>query len=172
MNHDDLSLYNWEEAKKGLIQKLRKEVVLSNAPWIVKPVIRITKKFIAGCNRVIGFRKGLLDFYAYEKLFNSHIDRFGQSDHQKQWMACKAQLIKLRTQRIITGDVFLENYIAIEEQKLRDLDPSKMKGMTTDQALSILAKFQGVAVIHKKDITVVEYENLMTVYVRAASKKE
>jgi hypothetical protein len=167
-----LSLYNWGEAKKGLLQKLRRDAVISNAPWIVKPIIRTTKRISLWFNKIIGFRKGLIDLYAYEKLFNSHIKLFGQSDHQKRWIACKKQLIKLRTQRIITGDKFLENYIAIEEQKLLDLDPEKIKGMTTDQALSVLAKFQGVAVIHKKDITVAEYENLMTVYVRATSKKE
>jgi len=163
-------LYNWEESKKGLIHKLRKEVTDSKAPWIVRPSIRITKKFTSWLNKIIGFRKGLLDFYAYEKLFNSHIALFGQSDHQKRYLECQLHLIELRAQRIQTGDVFIENYIAIAEQKLLDL--KNTVGITTDQALSRLAKFQGVGVIHKKDITVVEYENLMIEYVRASNKKE
>lgn len=165
-----MSLYNWEKAKKGLIHKLRKGAVVSNAPWIVKPIIRITKKIISGFNRVIGFRQGLLDFYAYERLFNSHITLFGQQDHQKQYLECQDRLIEFKAQRIITGNVFLENYIAIEEQKLLDL--AKIKGMTTGELLVHLAKFQGVGIIHKKDITVVEFENLMTEYVRATNKKE
>jgi hypothetical protein len=123
-----------------------------------------------GINRVIGFRKGVLDAKVYERLHDKHIEMFGQNDTTKQWIECKKRLIELRTERVFTGNVFLENYIAIEEQKLEDL--KKIKGMTTMECLSLIATRKGVAVIHKKDVTVVEFESLMSEYVRATSKKK
>jgi len=170
LDHNSLTLHNWEEAKNGLIHNLRKEITEVNSPWILRPAIRITKKFTAWLNKIIGFRKGLIDFYCYEKLFNSHIALFGQSDHQQRYLECQLHLIELRIQRIQTGDVFIENYIDIAEKKLLEL--KKMVGITTDQMLLVLAKFQGGGVIHKRDIMVVEYENLIILYGRATNRQE
>jgi hypothetical protein len=142
----------------------------TNPPWIVKPIVTLAKKIFRGFNSLIGFSQGKLDAHVYEKLFNSHVQRFGQPDHTKRWFSCKKQLIKLRTQRIITGDNFLLNYIEIEKHKLEEL--KKVKGLTTGQILAKIATYKGVAVIHKKDISVVEFEDLIKDYVRAASKKE
>lgn len=167
---EELTLDKWDKAKEGHFQFLRRPKVKSNVPWILAPIIKFSKWVFAGFNRVLGYSRGVLDYDVYERLHNLHIDMFGQNDTTKQWLACKEKLIELRNQRIITGEVFIENYIAIEEQRLIDLE--KIKGMNTTQCLSMLARFQGVAIIHKKDITVVEFENLMRDYVRATSKKE
>lgn len=167
---DILTLDKWDKAKVGHFQFLRKPKVKSNVPWILAPIIKFIKWVFAGLNGAFGYRRGVLDGYVYERLHNAHIALFGQSETTQQWIDCKKKLIELRTERIITGNVFIENYIAIEKQRLEDI--KKIKGMTTSQCLVQLAKFQSVGVIHKKDITVVEFENLMIEYVRATSKKE
>lgn len=167
---DALTLDKWDKAKEGQFQFLRRPEVKTNVPWILAPIIRFFKWAFRVFNRLLGLRKGMLDFYVYERLHNSHIKMFGQSDTTKEWLECKLQLIELRAERVMTGEVFLENYIAIAEQKLKDI--LKIKGMNTDQCLVQLASFQNVALIHKSDITVVEFENLMREYVRATSKKK
>ena len=171
MSLDNVSLFDWDKAKEGNFQHLRNaNPKKTSPPWIVKPIITLLYKIFRGFNKLIGFSQGRLDGYVYEKLFNSHVVRFGQPDHTKRWLSCKKQLIKLRAQRIITGDNFILNYIEIEKHKLDVL--KKVKGMTTGQILAQIATYKGVAVIHKKDISVVEFEDLIKDYVRAASKKE
>ncbi len=167
---DDLSLFNWDKAKSGHYKFLRKDQRESKAPWIVvqliKPFIWIRWKF----NYLLKLSRGVVDGYVFERLFDSHIERFDQHELTKEYYKCKTHLIKLMFQRVITGNKFLENQIAIERINLESLDPSKRKGMTTDECLSVLAKFQGVGVIHKKDITVVEFENLMKSYGRESNR--
>ena len=164
-------MFDWDKAKTGHFQYLRNtSPKKTSPPWIIKPIITLAKKIFRGFNKLIGFSQGKLDSYVYEKLFNSHVQRFGQPDHTKRWISCKKQLIKLRAQRIITGDNFLLNYIEIEKRKLEDLN--NIKGLTTGQILAQIATYKGVAVIHKKDISVVEFEDLIKDYVRATSKKK
>jgi hypothetical protein len=169
---DDLSLYRWDKAKVGHMQFLRRDLIESKMPWLVIQLIKPFKWLWNAFNHVLRLRKGIVDAYVFERLFNGHIQRFGQPDTQKDYLACKMRLTKLRYQRIITGNRFLENQIAIEQINLQNLDPANKQGMDTDECLSVLAKFQGVAVIHKKDITVVEFENLMKSYGRESSRKK
>jgi len=168
---DDLSLFRWDKAKMGHSQFLRRDITESKAPWLVVQLVSPFKWLHWKFNYVLKLRRGVIDSYVYERLFNAHIDRFDQPDTHKAYYKCKKHLIKLRYQRIITGDRFIDNQIAIEEINLQNLDPSNKKGMTTDECLAVLAKFQGVGVIHKKDITVVEFENLMKSYGRESSRK-
>jgi hypothetical protein len=167
---DDLSLFNWDKAKAGLPHFLRRDLRDSKAPWLVIQLVKPFKWVYWKFNHVLRLRRGVIDSYVFERLFNSHIERFGQPSTHKDYYKCKRHLVKLIFQRIITGDRFIDNQIAIERINLANLDPSKTKGMTTDECLSVLAKFQGVGVIHKKDITVVEFENLMKSYGKQSSK--
>ena len=167
---DDLSLFNWDKAKAGLPHFLRRDLRDSKAPWLIIQLIKPFKWVYWKFNHVLRLRRGVIDSYVFERLFNSHIERFEQPSTHKDYYKCKKHLVKLIFQRIITGDRFIDNQIAIERINLANLDPSKTKGMTTDECLSVLAKFQGVGVIHKKDITVVEFENLMKSYGKQSSK--
>jgi len=158
-------------AKRGNLQHLRK-IKEIKAPYWIKPVVRLFRFVLKKFNGLIGCRPGRIDFLVFERLHDNHIERFDQSREQKKFLELKKHLINLRLERIRTGNVFINNYIRIALIDLDKADPSKLKGLTIDQVLSRLAKYQGVAIIKKKEITVVEFENLVKEYVAAASRKE
>jgi hypothetical protein len=94
---DDLSLFNWDKAKSGHYQMLRKDTGESKTPWLVvqliKPITWLYWKF----NHLIKLRRGVIDGYVFERLFDSHIERFDQHQLQKDYYKCKNHLIKLMT---------------------------------------------------------------------------
>lgn len=103
-------------------------------------------------------------------LYDQYLERFGISDELESYLNIKVQLTKLRCLWIETGDDMILNQIAIEEINLKNLDPTKTEGMTTDQCLVHLSKWLGYHV-KKKDITIVEFRNLMNEYGRANKEK-
>lgn len=97
-------------------------------------------------------------------MYNRYLEKFGIDDQLEKYLQVKEHLIRLRCAYIENPDDMLLNQIEIEQINLKALDPSKYEGMTIDECLVYLAKMQGVAVIRKRDLTIIEFKNLMSVY--------
>lgn len=102
-------------------------------------------------------------------LYNQYLERFGISEQLEMYLDVKMHLTRLRCLWIQTGDDMILNQIAIEEINLSNLDPTKTEGMSTDQCLVHLSKWLGYHV-KKKEITIVEFKNLMNEYERSNKK--
>jgi len=133
---NDFSLDRWEKCQKGNIR-------------FVNYDNESTKK----------------DGERWVSLFNQYLEIFGIDPGLSEFLDVKIFISKLRYQYIISGDKSLLNQIEIEKVNLQNLDPSKHEGMTTDQCIVHLSKWLGYHV-RKKDITIVEFKNLMNEYVR------
>lgn len=136
-----MPLYNWDECQKGNIKHVTKDG-------------KSTER----------------DGEVWVMLYDQFLDRFGIDERLELYLNLKVQLTKLRCLWIQTGDDMILNQIAIEEINLKNLDPTKTEGMTTDQCLVHLSKWLGYHV-KKKDITIVEFKNLMNEYGRANQEK-
>lgn len=75
----------------------------------------------------------------------------------EQYLKIKQNLVKIRTQFVLSGDKMLLNQIAIEEQNLSDLDPAKVKGLSIDETIAAIHLRTG-ARLDKRTITVPEYK--------------
>jgi hypothetical protein len=103
------------------------------------------------------------DAYRWANLYNEYLQRFGIGDEMDRYLEAKKQLTNLRIQYIMTSDRMLLNYIAIEEDNLKILDPSKHQGLSIDQCLIHLNKWMGQW-LDKKKITIVDFKNLLREY--------
>ena len=106
----------------------------------------------------------------FDVLQDEYFKRFGLGERMEEYLRIKILLVKLRSEYINTGDGMLLNQISIEELNLKNADPNKFEGMTTDQALVHLSKWLGTW-IDKRKITVAQFTELMHEYGRS-NKKE
>lgn len=137
-----MPLYNWDECAKGFTRYVNRDQEPRES-----------------------------DEEVYERLQNEYLERFGMAEHTEEFLKIKLFLIKLRLAYIETGDLSLLDQIAIEEINLRNADPSKLEGLTTDQALVHLSKWLGGGLLNAREITVTQFKTLTLEYERAHKKK-
>ena len=124
-------LFNWDECQKGNLRFVNRD---ARSRWH--------------------------DPERFEALFDQYLQRFGFSDQTQLLLETKQLLAKLRLAYVQTSDRMLLNQIAIEEKNLQLYDPSKHKGMTTDEALAFILLQTG-ARLDKKVISVVEFRTTL-----------
>jgi hypothetical protein len=136
-----MPLYNWDECQKGDVKHVTRDGKSTDMDGVV-----------------------------WVSLYNQSLERFGITEHMEAYLGVKVLLTQLRCMWVQTGDDMILNQIAIEEINLKNLDPTKTAGMTTDQCLVHLSKWLGYHV-RKRELTYVEFRNLMTEYERSNKEK-
>lgn len=137
---DEISLYNWSKCMAGDLKFVTKDLKPSR-----------------------------LDGAVWVKLFNDYLKRFGITDDFDRYLDTLVLLTALRVAYIQTGDEMVLNQIAIEEVNAAKLDPSQFEGMTPEQCLTRLSKWQGYH-LKAREISIVEFKNLMIEYGRTDQK--
>lgn len=138
---DDLPLYNWTKCTDGDYRYVTRDG-------------KSTK----------------FDALVWVRLYNEYLERFDISDSFAEYLKTCIFLTELRCAFIESGDDSLLNQIAIEEVRLSKQDPSLHEGMSVEECLAQLSRWQGYH-IKIKEITIVEFKTLMLDYVRVNQKK-
>ena len=138
---DELPLYNWDKCTEGELKYVTRDGKSTEHDGVV-----------------------------WVQLYNEYLNKFDISLDFDEYLKACILLTELRCAFIESGDDSILNQIAIEELTLARLDPSKHEGMSTGECLVHLSKWLGYH-LKAKEITIVEFKNLMLEYVRVNKKK-
>jgi hypothetical protein len=132
---DELILNNWLEMCSGKIEYTRKYIKKGNAKH---------------------------DHIAFELLYNKYLEEYGLDETSEKILKTKARIVKLRAERVLSGDKFIENYIAIELINLADLEKEikQDKERIETTLLRIQIALGLPTVPNKYKITLPEYKSL------------
>lgn len=137
----DIPLLNWEKCLEGKFYFMRKERA---------------KEYDSK------------DVEAFYMLYDKYIEKYGLSEQHRKYIEAQKRYVDLvcRYVEAEKPDEFLLNYIAIEEAKLKQLDPNNHKGMTIGQTVTILSKWLGQW-FDKRTRTLEEFKDLIEEYERS-----
>ena len=94
----------------------------------------------------------------FEKIQSEIIDTFGVSDHYKQIIAIKQELCRLKIDKVVNNESYLETFIDIKNDELTALE--QQKGTSVNEIKVYLEKFLGFK-INLKEISTMEYFNYL-----------
>ena len=113
------------------------------------------------------------DEIAFELLYNKYLAEYGLDETSEKILKTKARIVKLRAERVLSGDKFIENYIAIELINLADLEKEinidKERIETTLLRIQIALGLPNVP--NKYKISLTEYKALEQIC-QSQSKKQ
>lgn len=140
----EFPLFNWMKCNEGQIIYVRKEIT---------PESEVSQ----------------LDEEIWEALYDQYIQKYGLSKLYKKMIAIMKEKALLECTFVMTRDRFKLTQIEIKEEELRSAMANNGNGMTIDQALIYLSKWIGYR-LNPKEITVVEYFNILNEYGKANKK--
>ena len=140
---DDFPLYNWIKCNENLIQYTRKDLNLGSDED---------------------------DQEAWMNIWDQYLKKYGLAKLHKRLLNAMKQKAILECEYVITKDRFKLNLIEIEAQRLKDMMANAGIGMTIEESLIHLSRWAGFR-MNAKEISVVEYFNMMKQYGKENSKK-
>lgn len=110
------------------------------------------------------------DQEAWMKLWDQYIKKYGLAKLHERMLQVMKEKALLECDYVITKDRFKLNLIEIEAQRLKDMMANGGEGMTLEESLVHLSRWAGYR-LNPKEISVVEYFNMMKQYGKENSKK-
>lgn len=110
------------------------------------------------------------DQEAWLNLYDQYIKKYGLAKLHKRMLEVMKQKATLECEFVMTKDRFKLNLIEIEEQRLKDMMANAGEGMKIEDSLVHLSKWAGYR-LNPKEISVVEYFNILKQYGKENSKK-
>lgn len=120
-------------------------------------------------------QKGIVnkkDIESFEKLYNEYLSIFGLDNKVKEKLASQKKLIQLRLNYIMTKDKSFLTFIELEEFKYNEFinEDKLIEKNNINQTLIYLSKFIGGNIIDAKKISVINFYELIKVYIYEANR--
>lgn len=109
------------------------------------------------------------DSKAWERIYDQYIQKYGLSKLYKKLLNLMREKALLECTFVMTRDRFKLTQIELKEAELRGAMANNGNGMTIEEALVYLSKWIGYR-LNPKEITVVEYFNILAQYGKANKK--
>ena len=109
------------------------------------------------------------DVEAWQHLYDQYIKKYGLSKLYKKLLALMREKALMECTFVETRDRFKLTLIEVKEAELKSALENNGQGMSIDQALVYLSKWIGYR-LNPKEITVVEYFNILEQYGKANQK--
>jgi hypothetical protein len=142
---DSLPLYNWQKCVNGSLKYVR---------TIVKEEDEDNKE----------------DEKVFEKIYDEYIKRFGMGKLYEKWLKIMKKKAIMECDFVITQEKFKLTEIQIEEAKLKGMLDNKGEGTSIEKSLIYLGQWLGYR-LNIKEVTTLEYFNLLEEYGKANKKK-
>lgn len=109
------------------------------------------------------------DTKAWERIYDQYIEKYGLSKLYKKLLNLMREKALLECTFVMTRDRFKLTQIELKEAELKGAMSNNGNGMTIEEALVYLSKWIGYR-LNPKEITVVEYFNILAQYGKANKK--
>ena len=140
---DDFPLYNWIKCNENLLQYARKDLNIGNEDD---------------------------DQEAWMNIWDQYLKKYGLAKLHQRLLNVMKQKAILECEYVITKDRFNLNLIEIEAQRLKDMMANAGHGISIEESLIHLSRWAGFR-MNAKEISVVEYFNMMKQYGKENTKK-
>lgn len=114
-------------------------------------------------------KEDLKDSEAWQHLYDQYIKKYGLSKLYKKFLSIMREKALMECTFVETRDRFKLTLIELKEAELKSALENNGQGMSIEQALVHLSKWLGYR-LNSKEITVVEYFNILEQYGKANQK--
>jgi len=142
---DSLPLYNWIKCVNGSLKYVRRDLKGNE-------------------------KENETDKETFSVIYDEYLQLFGLGKLYEKWLKIMKRKAILECDFVITKDKFKLTEIGVEEAKIKSMLDNKGEGTSIERSLIYLSKWLGYR-INIKEITTLEYFNLLEEYGKANKEK-